>query len=49
MDTRQLDTKSHYEERKFERDNTIETLKTVGAVVGLIAGGMVFYNKMSKS
>ena len=49
MDTRHLDTKTHYEERKFERDNTIETLKTMGAVAGLVAGGMMFYNKLMKS
>lgn len=49
MDTRHLDTKTHYEERKFERDNTIETLKTMGAVAGLVAGGMMFYNKLTKS
>lgn len=48
IDARHLYTKFRYEEGKFERDTTIETLKTLGAVAGLVAGGMVLYGKMTK-
>lgn len=49
LDRKGLDTKSRYEENKYQRDSTLETIKTVGSVVGLLAGGFVLYNKLSKS
>jgi hypothetical protein len=41
-------SKSEYEERKYTRDSTVETLKTIGSVVGLVAGGVVMYSKFAK-
>lgn len=39
--------KLHYEETKYQRDSTVENLKMIGAVAGLVAGGVVLYSKMS--
>jgi hypothetical protein len=47
MDNSSLFMKRNYEEGKYERDSTIETIKTVGAVAGLIAGGYVLFKKFS--
>ena len=43
-----LERKSQYEERKYERDSTLETVKAVGAVAGLLAGGYVIFKQLSK-
>lgn len=40
-----FDRKDHYEEKKYQRDDRIETLKMVGAVAGLLAGGYVLFKK----
>lgn len=42
-------TKFYHDERKYERDSTIETLKTIGAVAGLLATGVILYRKFSES
>ena len=47
MDNLSLYSKREYEVGKYERDSTIETIKTVGGIVGLIAGGVVLYGKMA--
>lgn len=47
MDRISSRNKHYYEERRYERDSTIETLKTVGAIVGLMATGYVLYKKFS--
>jgi hypothetical protein len=45
MDNNSLYVKRDYEERKYERDSSIETIKTVGAVAGLAAGAYVLFKK----
>ncbi len=47
-DMRMLDSKSHYQEREYERDSTIETIKTVGAIAGLGLGIWTIASKMNK-
>lgn len=47
MDSSSLYMKKEYEQGKYERDSTIETIKTVGAVAGLVAGGYVLFKKFS--
>ena len=47
MDNLSLYSKRDYEVGKYERDSTIETIKTVGGIVGLVAGGVVLYGKMA--
>lgn len=47
MDNTSLYVKREYEQAKYERDSTIETIKTVGAIAGLIAGGYALYSKFS--
>lgn len=48
VDTRSLYNKGSYEEGKYQRDSTIESIKTVGAVAGLVLAGMMIYSKSSK-
>ena len=43
-----MENKHRYESEKYERDTTIETLKTIGSVAGLMAGGYVLYKQLSK-
>ena len=43
-----MENKHHYESVKYERDSSIETLKTVGSVAGLLAGGFVLFKQISK-
>lgn len=40
--------KSQYESQKYERDSTLETIKTIGGIAGLLAGGFVLYGKLAK-
>lgn len=40
--------KHHYDTISYERDSTLEGLKTVGSVAGLLAGGYVIYKQLSK-
>lgn len=40
--------KNEYDNIKYKRDSTLETIKTVAAVAGVIATGFVLYNKLSK-
>lgn len=47
MDNLSLYSKREYEVGKYERDSTIETIKTVGGIVGLVAGGVVLYGKLA--
>ena len=47
MDNLSLYSKREYEVGKYERDSTIETIKTVGGIVGLLAGGVVLYGKLA--
>lgn len=47
MDNQSLYVKRDYEYAKYERDSTVETIKTVGAVAGLLAGGYALYSKFS--
>jgi hypothetical protein len=44
-----MENKHRYESEKYERDTTVETLKTIGSVAGLMAGGYVLYKQLSKS
>lgn len=44
-----MENKHHYETAKYDRDTTIETLKTVGSVAGLLAGGYVLYKQLTKN
>lgn len=46
MDNNSMYMKQNYEEGRYQRDTTIETIKTAGAVAGLLAGGYVLYNKL---
>lgn len=39
--------RDNYESMKYERDTTVETLKTVAAVAGVIATGYVIYKKLN--
>lgn len=48
MDNASLYVKRDYEHAKYERDSTIETIKTVGAVAGLLAGGYAIYTRLAK-
>lgn len=45
MDKGTMDKKYHYETKRYERDNFVETLKTVGAVAGLAATIFLVYKK----
>lgn len=47
-DVRSLHHKSNYEEGKWERDSSIETIKTVGAIAGLTLAGMAVFGKLNK-
>lgn len=47
MSNESLYVKRDYEHAKYERDSTVETIKTVGAVAGLLAGGYAIYSKFS--
>jgi hypothetical protein len=47
MDSAYLGMKSQHDERKFERDGLVESLKTVGAVAGLAVAGIAVYNRLS--
>lgn len=44
-----MENKHRYEVEKYGRDSTVETLKTIGSVAGLLAGGYVIYKQLSKS
>lgn len=44
-DTSILGYKQDYEEGRYRRDGTVETIKTVGAITGLVLGGMMLYSK----
>lgn len=44
-----MENKHNYEAAKYDRDTTIETLKTVGSVAGLLAGGYVLYKQLTKN
>lgn len=44
-----MENKHKYEVAKYDRDTTIETLKTVGSVAGLLAGGYVLIKQLSKN
>ena len=48
IDTRSQLYKSDYERDKYSRDSTVETLKTIGAIAGVVATGMLLYSKFSK-
>lgn len=48
MDRRNQYVKNQYESEKYSRDSTLETLKMLGAVAGLVAGGVVLYGKLNK-
>ena len=39
--------KSRYEEARYERDSFVETIKTVGAVAGVAAAGILLYKKLT--
>lgn len=43
-----MESKYRYENDKYERDSTIETMKTVGSIAGLMAGGYVLFKQLSK-
>lgn len=45
MANESLYVKRDYEYSKYERDSTVETIKTVGAIAGLLAGGYALYHK----
>lgn len=47
MDNSSMSMKQNYEQGKYERDSTIETLKTVSAVAGLVAASYVLFNKFN--
>lgn len=47
LDRKSYQTKSDYEEGRYARDTTIESIKTVGAIAGLLAGGFVLYSKIN--
>lgn len=42
------DRRDYYEERSYRRSDSLETLKTVAAVAGVIGTGYVILNKLSK-
>lgn len=46
-DARSLHNKSAYEEDRYARDSTIETLKTAGSLAGLAVAGLLAYRKFS--
>lgn len=45
MDKMSMRSKYYHDERRHERDTTVETLKTIGAVAGLAATGFIIYKK----
>lgn len=47
MDRSSLFTKSTYEEGKFKRDSTIETIKTAGSLAALAVAGMMAYKRFA--
>ena len=40
--------KNTYEKKKYKRDTTLDTIKTIGSIAGLLAGGFVIYSKLSR-
>lgn len=44
-DERSMRNKSVYEEERYQRDSTIETLKTAGSLAGLAIAGMMAYRR----
>lgn len=40
--------KNSYEKKKYQRDTTLDTIKTIGSIAGLLAGGFVIYSKLSR-
>jgi hypothetical protein len=40
--------KDYYETAKFERDSTLETIKTVSAIAGVAATGYLIFSKLNK-
>lgn len=46
-DLRMHDNKTRYEESKYKKDAFVETLKTVGAVAGVAAAGILLYKKLT--
>ena len=45
MDNESLGRKHYYDERKYERDSFVETLKTGAAIAGVVATGILLYSK----
>jgi len=43
-----LKTKKNYEEDKYKRETTVETIKTVGSIAGLVIGLYTIYTKFKK-
>lgn len=46
LDKRSLGNKYQYETEKYRRDTTVETLKTLAAVAGLVSTGILIWNKI---
>lgn len=49
LETKGNRRKAKYEKERYERDTVIETLKTIGAIAGLAAGGFVLYSKLNRN
>ena len=49
LEERTSSRKSQYEEEKFYRDNTVETIKTIGLVCSVALSGYLLLNKVSKA
>ena len=48
LDSRMAHMKAFQDAKKYKRDSTLETLKVVGSVAGLLAGGFALYGRFSK-
>lgn len=48
FDTFSLKNKYQYEQEKYTRDSTMETIKTIGSVAGLLAGGYALYKTINR-
>jgi len=49
LDERTHINKTNYEEDRYRRDTFVETIKTVGAVAGVLATGYIIYNKVNSA
>ena len=46
LDNGSMHRKNYYEEKRYERDSTVETIKTVAAIAGVVATGFLIYKKL---